>query len=96
MTLNEKTNEIYSQQWLNKTGHRSGQRPILLVYGVQALFGTCFAATALAPERQRTLQILYRERTFADSRFNVTVSDCVANTDVHGKPLYPERGSIVN
>jgi hypothetical protein len=66
------------------------------VNGVQALFGTCFAATALASERQLALQVFYGERTFADSRFYVTVSDCVANTDVHGEPLYPERAPILD
>lgn len=69
---------------------------MLLVNGIQAVFGTRFAATALATERQRALEILYRERTFTNGRFDVTVSDCVANTDVHGEPLYPDRGPILN
>ncbi len=93
--LNEKANEIYSQQKLNKTGRRCDQSPILLVNGIQAFFGTCFAAAALAAERQLALQVFYRERTFANRCFDMTVTDCVANTDVHGKPFYPERGLIL-
>jgi hypothetical protein len=53
----------------------------------QILAGAIAAVTALATDRQQTMQIFHGAGAIVDGMAKLLVSDCVANTDIHAAPL---------